>query len=154
MDDTRMTELLILLGILAALTVLVVVFVMRWWRGPARKLSRVVRAIGSDSLVDVIIPDGMGGEIQLDHLLLTSGGLLLLELKDVDGTVFAGDTLDEWTALQGQTRTTFLNPIPVLGGPGCRLAGDRAGGADIGKGGLYGERRISEGPSRRGDDAR
>ena len=79
-----------------------------------RSLQKLVRAISHDTLVDVIIPDGAGGEIHIDHLLLTHRGLILLETRDVNGMVFAGDKMDTWSATHEGRRVTFENPIPLL----------------------------------------
>ena len=38
---------------------------------------------GSDHLVDVLVPDGMGGNFHVDFLLLTSRGILVIDLRDV-----------------------------------------------------------------------
>jgi len=97
-----------------ALAAIVAWWLRRRYLAPARVLARRLRAISADMLVNVIIPDGMGGEIHVDHLLLTADGLLLLDFKDVRGTVFAGAQLDTWTAMEPGSRITFDNPIPVL----------------------------------------
>jgi hypothetical protein len=39
---------------------------------------------------------------------------LILELKDVQGTVFGGDKLQDWTVINKQRRYTFSNPQPAL----------------------------------------
>lgn len=73
-----------------------------------------MRAVSSDALINFIIPDGEGGEIHIDHLLLTTQGLMLLETKDVQGAVFAGDRMNTWSATHEGARFTFNNPIPTL----------------------------------------
>jgi len=50
------------------------------------------------------------GEILIDQLLLTSQGLLILELKDVEGAVFGSDKMEDWTVISAQRRYTFPNP--------------------------------------------
>lgn len=105
---------------MAALAVAVVgvvvagVFVIRWHRSIHRRLRRVVRSMSRDALVDVFIPDGLGGEIHIDHLLLTARGLLVMEVKDVRGAVFAGEKMDLWTAIQPNNRFTFDNPLTPM----------------------------------------
>lgn len=84
----------------------------RWFR--RTELQNLVRDISQDSLVNVFLPDGLGGEIHIDHLLLTPRGVLLLDTKDVAGTLFAGERLDEWSANSNAGRVTFENPLPRL----------------------------------------
>lgn len=87
-------------------------FVWRWYR--ARRAHKVlvqaVCAVGSEYLVDVLVPDGMGGNFHVDFLLLTSLGVLVVDLRDIHGNIFGGDQMSEWTVMNGANRTTFTNP--------------------------------------------
>ncbi|MEM7431894.1 MAG: nuclease-related domain-containing protein [Pseudomonadota bacterium] len=83
-------------------------------RGRGSDLQQVLDAIGYDRIDGVLIPNGDDGEIQIDHLLLTSRGLLIVDVKEVSGTVFGGDKLDNWTVISDQHRFTFSNPQPAL----------------------------------------
>lgn len=97
------------------LIVVVIVCVAIYKRWPKQSdLSRFVLSVGERVLVDFFIPDGLGGEIHIDHLLLTSRGLLVLDTRDVAGTVFAGERLELWSATSPGGRVTFANPIPLL----------------------------------------
>ena len=65
------------------------------------------------------MPPGYGisyqmGKIQIDQLLLTSQGLLVLEVKDVKGTVFGSDKMSDWAVIADDRRYTFSNPQPGL----------------------------------------
>ena len=84
----------------------------KWFR--LTELQRLVREISHESLVNVFLPDGLGGEIHIDHVLLTPKGILVLDTKDVSGTVFAGDRLEEWSANTAEGRVAFANPLPQL----------------------------------------
>jgi Nuclease-related domain len=87
-------------------------FVWRWYR--ARRAHKALVAqvcgAGSDYLVDVLVPDGMGSNFHVDFLLLTSLGILVVDLRDIQGNIFGGDQMTEWTVMNGATRTTFTNP--------------------------------------------
>ncbi len=60
------------------------------------------------------MPDGMGGVMHIDYLLLTSRGILVVDLRDVAGNIFGGDQMTEWTAMEGARRQTFPNPQGAL----------------------------------------
>lgn len=78
-------------------------------------LMKTIRAISHDYLEKVIVPDGMDGKIEIDYLLLTSRGLLVLDVKELGGIVFAGTALDRWAVMDGTERFTINNPIgPAL----------------------------------------
>lgn len=84
----------------------------RWYRQyRARKSLRLaVTAAGTDHVVDVLVPDGMGGGFHADFLLLTSRGVLVIDLRDVQGNIFGGDQMADWTVMDGPRRFTFTNP--------------------------------------------
>jgi hypothetical protein len=88
----------------------------RWYRQySARKALRAaVTAAGSDHLVDMLVPDGMGGGFHVDFLLLTGRGILVVDLRDVQGNIFGGDQMAEWTVMDGPRRFTFPNPQSAL----------------------------------------
>jgi hypothetical protein len=101
-------------GLVAAAVVLgwALSFVWRWYRVRRnhKALVAAVCSVGSDTLVDVLVPDGMGGNYHVDFLLLTSLGILVVDLRDVQGNIFGGDQMSEWTVMNGALRSTFTNP--------------------------------------------
>jgi hypothetical protein len=100
-----------LLGVVAVL--LAVLFILRRRRGKDH-LQRVFDEISFDRIEGLVIPNGDDGEIQIDHMLLTSRGLLVLDIKDVAGKVFGSDKMQDWTVIAADRRYTFSNPQPAL----------------------------------------
>lgn len=84
----------------------------RWSRRRAR--LRAVEAIAYDSLRDVVVPDGNEGELHVDFLLLTARGLLVVDLREVRGTVFGAESMNEWVVMDGVRRSTLSNPLGPL----------------------------------------
>ncbi len=78
------------------------------------RLQRVLDEISYDRVDKILIPNGDDGEIQIDHLLLTARGLLIIDIKDVAGTVFGSDKMEKWTVISNKNRFTFSNPQPAL----------------------------------------
>ena len=91
-------------------------WVWRWFRQrrSRRMLVAAVTAVGSDHLIDVLVPDGMGGSFHVDFVLRTPRGAVVLDLRDVRGNVFGGDQMNEWTVMDGSHRYTFVNPQSAL----------------------------------------
>ncbi|MDA0706784.1 MAG: nuclease-related domain-containing protein [Proteobacteria bacterium] len=102
--------------LIAAVALLSLLF--SWWiyrrRQGGNHLQRVMDDIGYDRIDGLLIPKGDDGEIQIDHLLLTSRGLLIIDIKDVSGTVFGSDKMENWTVISDKHRFTFANPKPAL----------------------------------------
>ncbi len=80
----------------------------------ARRLKKVLGAIAFDRIDGLIIPSADVGEIQIDHLLLTSEGLLIVDIKDVRGSVFGSDKMQEWAVISDNHQYTFANPQHAL----------------------------------------
>ena len=100
------------------LVALLVVAVIAWllyrrFRG-GNRIDQLFRVIGHARIDALVIPNGDDGEIQIDHLLLTSKGLLLLHIKEVTGSVFGSDKMSDWTVIAPERRYTFSNPQPGL----------------------------------------
>jgi hypothetical protein len=90
-----------------------VVFVWRRRRA-AQRIESLIDSISYDVLRNVLIPNGMEGQIILQYLLLTERGLLVLDLIERPGSIFGGDQMVEWTSIGKKTRYTFRNPQHVL----------------------------------------
>jgi len=78
-------------------------------RRDARRVARVT-AGAADYLRNVLVPDGNGGDYHLDFVLLTSRGIVVIDMRDIIGNVFGGDQMTSWTLMSGPSRTTFVNP--------------------------------------------
>jgi LPXTG-motif cell wall-anchored protein len=104
-----------ILLLLAGLVLLAAGAVWLWWRrrqraGSWRRMEQALNAVSVDMLQDVLIPDGTGGHIHLEHLLLTAKGLVVIDTKDLPGAVFASDRMDDWTVIHTGRRYRFANP--------------------------------------------
>jgi hypothetical protein len=92
-------------------SIAVVLLLVAWWiyrrRRRGNRLAQVLNEISYDRIDQLLVPNGDEGEIQIDHLLLTAQGLLIVDIKDVVGTVFGGDKMQEWTVISKERRFTF-----------------------------------------------
>ena len=102
--------------VVGALAVVSLGLGLLWWlphrrrSTPRRLMERALKMVSVEMLEDVLVPDGLGGHIHLDRLLLTAHGLLVIDTKDVPGAVFASDAMDDWTVIGQERRFTFSNP--------------------------------------------
>jgi hypothetical protein len=107
--------LLICTGVVALLVLGAAVATIAYRRHRARRaLLDRIEAVASEYLRDVLLPDGNGGWFHVDFLLLTSIGLVVLDLRDFPGMVFGSEQMVEWTVIQKQRRLTFPNPLGPL----------------------------------------
>jgi len=85
----------------------------RRWRQLAARL-RQIESVAYETLRDVVLPDGNGGELHVDFLLLTARGLLVADLREARGTIFGGETMNQWVVMDGARRLTMSNPLEPL----------------------------------------
>ncbi len=102
-----------LVGI-ALVAIVIIAFVVYRRRHRPRTLESVLNNIAFERIEGLIIPKADEGEIQIDHLVLTAQGLLIIDIKDVQGVVFGSDKMDAWTVISDDKRFTFNNPQPAL----------------------------------------
>jgi hypothetical protein len=92
-----------------------------------RAIDNVISSVAYDELRNVLVPTGTGDQIHLHYLLLTQRGLLVIDLFDVQGLIFAGDKMSQWSVFGPKRHFTFTNPLPMLEervGAVRHLAGD------------------------------
>ena len=103
-----------LLPLLLVVSLLSLLLLYRRRAVRGRSLSQVLSEIAFERVDKLVIPNADGGEIQIDHLLLTAQGILIIDIKDVRGAVFGGDKMQDWTVISENGRFTFSNPQPAL----------------------------------------
>ena len=89
---------------------------VRAYQRRARRKALLARLdrVAFEAAHQVLVPDGMGGFIHIDHLLLTPRGVLVLDTRRVAGLIFGGDQMSDWTVMGRGHRYTFDNPQPAL----------------------------------------
>jgi hypothetical protein len=104
------------LGAAVLLLAALIFFALRAYQRRARRKSLLGRLerVALAAAHQVLVPDGMGGFIHIDHLLLTPRGVLVLDTRRVAGLIFGGDQMSDWTVMGRGHRYTFDNPQPAL----------------------------------------
>lgn len=106
----RLLLWLLTLGLALQALKMLLVPMLRGRAGEAR-VGAVLDSIGVDTLHDIILPDGRGGSTQVDHLVLTGAGILVVETKNYSGLVFGQGHEAQWTERLGQRSYRFQNPL-------------------------------------------
>ena len=103
-----------LLPLMAVALLLALLAVYQRRSRKTRKLKKVFGTIAHERIDHLIIPSADEGEIQIDHLLLTAEGLLIVDIKDVNGAVFGSNKMQNWSVISDDRRFTFSNPQNAL----------------------------------------
>ncbi len=83
-------------------------------RRARRAIDNVISSVAFEELRNVLLPTGTGEQIHVNYLLLTQRGLLVIELFDVAGVIFAGEKMEQWSVFGPKRHFTFTNPLPIL----------------------------------------
>jgi Nuclease-related domain len=81
-------------------------------------------------LRDLLLPDGKGGQTQIDHVVVSAYGLFVIETKNWDCWIFGDEKGRHWTlSYRGGRKTMTLNPLHQNAGhvnAVCALLGIRS----------------------------
>jgi len=83
-------------------------------RRARRAIDNVISSVAFEELRNVLLPTGTGEQVHINYLLLTQRGLLVIELFDVPGVIFAGEKMEQWSVFGAKRHFTFTNPLPML----------------------------------------
>ena len=83
-------------------------------RTAARRVRAMLRASGLPHVRDVVIPDHVGGYTQVDHLVLTPEGIVLLEWQHFSGVIHGSAHTQRWIRFENKQRHDFDNPFRRL----------------------------------------
>lgn len=79
-----------------------------------RAIDNVISSVAYEELRNVLLPTGQGEQLHVNCVLLTQKGVLVIDLFDVVGMVFAGEKMEQWSVFGPKRHFTFTNPLPML----------------------------------------
>ena len=86
---------------------------LRHWRRE-RNTRKIIHRLGARVINNIRLPDGTGGEVTIEHLLLARDGIIIIGIMRFDGLIFGGRLTDEWTQVLGRRSYKFDNPNHYL----------------------------------------
>lgn len=113
-DTAQNRVILVVVG--AVIFIALLVYLVRALRARAadKRLHQSIVSVAVEHLHNVLVPDGNGATMHIDYLLLTSRGLVVIDLRSQRGNIFGGDQMTQWTVMNGASRATFQNPQHAL----------------------------------------
>ncbi len=75
------------------------------------RMRKILHGRSTSVMEDFILPGAYGGLTRIDYAILTSGGVLCIQTKHCNGTVFGEAKDPQWTNVDGVHRRRFLNPL-------------------------------------------
>lgn len=103
-----------LLTIAAIILVLLLLYLVSRRRKKTLKvrlLDKTLRQLSIKEARSIVIPDGIGGMLEVERLILMEQGLLVLETYPLAGHLFGADRIDQWTQIVDGRSYKFANPL-------------------------------------------
>jgi len=100
--------------ILLFITIAVIVFFIKRARrknSVSAQVTAILAPYVIDEVKEIIIPDGIGGLLEIEHLILVKQGLFLIESYPIQGNLFGAETIHDWTQIFEGRSYKFANPL-------------------------------------------
>ena len=75
------------------------------------RLTRAIKRLGTASMSNVVISDGMDGHVFIEHLVLTPSHVLVVSVRRYSGAIFAAENMDMWAQVTDGGSYKFPNPL-------------------------------------------
>jgi hypothetical protein len=75
------------------------------------RLTRAIKRLGTASMSNVVLSDGMDGHVFIEHLVLTPRQVLVVSVRRYSGTIFAAENMDMWAQVTDGGSYKFPNPL-------------------------------------------
>lgn len=100
--------LLIIVGIL-----LLTVYIINQKRKQTAnyKVTEILKPYIKDETKEFIIPDGIGGILEIEHLILLDQGFLLIQIYPMAGNIFGAENIEQWSQIIAGKSFKFYNPL-------------------------------------------
>ncbi len=110
MDSIISSENIVLISSIVIFLSLLTVL-LKFKLKPKLSLESILKHLSKGEIEHIVIPDGIGGLLEINRIVLLDRGLLLIDSLTSEGNVFGGDNLDEWTQISKGRSYKFPNPL-------------------------------------------
>lgn len=95
------------------LSLIIILFLMLKRRKQADDylIKRALETVKLAKVKQVIVPDGIGGLIEIEQLIQTPQGILLLQTYPHEGHLYGSEEIDQWTQIISGRSYHFPNPL-------------------------------------------
>ncbi len=75
------------------------------------RVGRAIKRLGTASMSNVVLSDGMEGHVFIEHLVLTPNKVLVVSVRRYSGAIFAAENMDMWAQVTDGGSYKFPNPL-------------------------------------------
>src|SRR5690606_19667691 len=106
--------------ITSAVAVFLLLFIwFLYWRyvrksAPHLQIEQILKSHKQDEMKNVILPDGLGGLVEIEKIFLLEQGILILRDYPINGYLFGAESIEQWTQIIDGRSYKFPNPLHHL----------------------------------------
>ena len=75
------------------------------------RVGGAIKRLGTASMSNVVLSDGMEGHVFIEHLVLTPNKVLVVSVRRYSGAIFAAENMDMWAQVTDGGSYKFPNPL-------------------------------------------
>lgn len=114
LQQILMHPMLVPVGLGFLIISLMVAFFWRRTKSIQSQIDKLLAPYEKSNVKQVIIPDGVGGLIEIEQMVLVRQGLVVLQTYPISGQLFGAEKIDQWTQLLDGHSYKFSNPLNHL----------------------------------------
>lgn len=80
-------------------------------RATSTSRKKIIESLGVKYLHNAVFPDGIDGLVFIDYLILAPSGFIVLDVNHIEGLLFGGETVDQWSQVVNNKTYKFNNPL-------------------------------------------
>ena len=84
---------------IAIVVILIIIAISKRRQSSEYRIRKILSPITRSKIKNIIIPDGIGGILEIEQLRLLDQGILIIETYPVSGHLFGAEEIDQWTQL-------------------------------------------------------
>lgn len=111
MLDSLLVESIILIALLLLLVIWLLVRLKTRRQSANYRIQKILKPHQLTEARQLTIPDGIGGLLEIEHLVLLKQGMLILHRFPLSGHLYGADKIDQWTQLVDGRSYKFANPL-------------------------------------------
>jgi hypothetical protein len=77
----------------------------------AKQIESALSPYFQTDVKNIIFPDGIGGLVEIEQLVLLKQGFLIIETYPISGNIFGANNIDKWTQMVDGKSFKFTNPL-------------------------------------------
>lgn len=129
-NNDLLAAVLVTVMVLPVLLFLFRIQLKNWWQ--EHNIRKVIKRLGVQTMNNIHLPDGTGGEVTIAHLSLGRDDILVISVMRFEGLIFGSPHTDQWTQVLNRRSYKFVNPDHYLQrqinavrliAPGARVSG-------------------------------